>query len=46
MAIDVKYLINFIGVHFLDLNPNSYDRNKVKLDLNASKPKIKFITNV
>ena len=33
------------GVHFLDLNKNSYDNfNNMKLDLNVS-PKVKFSAN-
>ena len=35
----------FTGVHFLDLNPNSYDNlNNMKLDLNVS-IKVKFCAN-
>ena len=31
----------FNGVHFPDLNPNSYDKNNMKLDLNVS-TEVKF----
>ena len=35
-------LVQYTGVHFSDLNPNSYDNvNNTKLDLNVS-TKIKF----
>ena len=34
-------LDQFTGMHFLDLNPNSYDINTMKLDLNVP-TKVKF----
>ena len=40
-------LIQFTGVHFPDLNPNSYtydNLNNIKLDLNVS-TKVKFSAN-
>ena len=37
--------IQFTGVHFPDLNPNSYDNlNNMELDLNVS-TKVKFSAN-
>ena len=41
-------LFQFTGVHFSDLNPNSYDNlNNMKLDLNISllPSKVKFSAN-
>ena len=36
-------LVQFIGVHFLDLNPNSYDTINMKFNLHVSiKVKFKF----
>ena len=37
--------VQFTGVHFSDLNPNSYDNlNNMNLDLNVS-TKVKFSAN-
>ena len=39
-------LVKFTDVHFLDLNPNSYDNlNTVKLDLNVSTKSVNFSAN-
>ena len=39
-------LAQFTGVHFPELNPNSYDNlNNIKLDLNVFLPKVKFSAN-
>ena len=39
-------LFQFTGVHFADLNPNSYDYlNNMKLKLDVSTTYVKFSTN-
>ena len=39
-------LVQFIGAHFPDLNPNTYGNfNKKKLDLNVSTTKVEFSAN-
>ena len=39
-------LVQFIGAHFPNLNPNSYGNfNNMKLDLNVSTTKVKFSAN-
>ena len=42
MIIDVKHLVNLL--HFPDMNPNSYDINNMKFDLNLS-VYVRFIAN-